>query len=203
MWSDNAELQQDTALSGTLHFCPSDAQQLQATVFPFSLVATDETGARAEKRYTIVLGALKVPPPPTPAPGPAPVCDTVGPAITHTPHANIPTSGNLHLSATIADADGVYDATVFYSTTAPADLANPDLTQMTAIDMLFVGGTNVDSSYAATIPNPVYADAPGTTATIYYVLRSTDEDDSVTGCAYNTSYDPPTGVHSFVVKRSQ
>ena len=206
VWNDNAELMQDTPLSGMLHFCPSADQQLAATLFPFTLVASDETGARAEKRYTIVLGALKVPPKPMPTPTPGaagPMCDAIGPTITHTPHKDITTSGNLHLYATVADADGVYDATVFYSTTAPADLAKPDLTKMTAIDMLFVGGSSVQSSFAATIANPVYADPPGTTATIYYVLRATDADDAVAGCAYHSSYDPPTGVHSFVVKRSQ
>jgi hypothetical protein len=222
-WTEGGALTQDGPLTGTLRFCPS-AAQLQAaatSVFPFALVATDASGARAEKRYTIVLGALpKLPPPaptptptptptpnptptPTPTPTPGPMCDLVAPAIAHSPHKDITTTGNLHLYATVTDASGVYDATVLWSTTKPADLAHPDLAKLQPLDMAYLGGPLTDSDFGATIPNPVLASAPGTTATIYYVIRSTDTADAVDGCGYNTAYDPPTGVHSFVVKRAQ
>jgi len=203
-WNDNATLTADGPLSGTLHFCPSEAQAQAATIYPFSFTAEDDAGTRVEKRYTVVLGALKVPVPPPPPPGPnpppPPVCDPVAPSITHKPHPNYTGTGNLHLYATVDDPTGVYDATAFWSTTPPADPANPDLAQMTAIDMLPTGGTINATDFAATIPSPVAGAPSGTAVTIYYLLRATDDDDSVAGCPYHTTYSPDGGVYSFVVK---
>jgi hypothetical protein len=138
---------------------------------------------------------------PTPDPTPMPVCDTTPPAITHSPHKNITTTGNLHLYAEVTDSDGVYDANVYWSTDAPADPNNPDLTLMTFLPMTFSGGTTTDSNFAAVIDNPNYGLPSGTTTTIYYVIVATDTDDSVTGCSYHTTYSPETGVYSFVVKQ--
>ncbi|HEY7955494.1 MAG TPA: hypothetical protein VII38_09375 [Polyangia bacterium] len=201
VWSEGGVLTQDDALSGQLKFCPTLAQAQAGTIYPFSIVATDEGGRRAEKRYTIVLGQLAVTPPPTPT-TPPPECDDVAPVIAHQPHANITTAGNLHLYADVGDADGVYGVTVFWSTDAPADLVDPDLTQMNALDLVLVSGDAVQGSYAATLPNPVYADPPGTTATIYYLLAASDADDRVAGCPYHVTFAPDTGLYSFVVKRS-
>jgi hypothetical protein len=198
VWTDNGSINQDTPLGGRLRFCPSQDQQMQGTVFPFTLVATDESGARAEKRYTIVLGQLRTPPQMPQMPGTT--CDKTPPVITTTPHADITTSGNLHIYATIDDPSGVYDAYVFWSTTDPGP--NPDLTTMEPIEMSYLGGTSTSADFGATITNPVVNSMPGTTATIYYLIRSTDAADFVTGCTYNTAYAPATGDYSFVVKRS-
>ncbi len=73
---------------------------------------------------------------------------------------------------------------------------------MNAIDMLVVGGTATAADFAATIPNPVKTALPGTQATIYYLIRSTDYADAVPGCGYNTAYSPAGDVYSFVVTRS-
>jgi hypothetical protein len=201
-WPDNATLAQDGPLSGTLHFCPTSDQALAATIYPLAIDATDENQQSAEKRYTIVLGTIARPSPsPSPSPSPQP-CDTTGPTLVHTPHKDITTAGNLHLSATVSDADGVAGATVYWSTSAPADPTRPDPAAMTALPMLFVGGTQTMSSFAATIPNPVLSDPVGTTATIYYFISATDEDDRVAGCTAHTAVSPAAGVYSFVVKRA-
>jgi hypothetical protein len=202
-WPDGATLTQDGPLTGTLQFCPTANQAQGASIYPLAIDATDENQQSAEKRYTIVLGTIARPSP-TPSPSPSPLpCDATGPAIVHTPHKDITTTGNLHLSATVSDADGVAGATVYWSTTAPADPTRPDATAMTALPMLFVGGTVAMSSFAATIPNPVISDPVGTTATIYYFIRATDEDDAVPGCSAHTTDSPAAGVYSFVVKRAQ
>jgi hypothetical protein len=200
-FSDNGSVEQQSALSGRLRFCPSAAQQMNGTVYPFTVVAVDGSGARAEKRYTIVLGKLATPPPQAPPANPATTtCNATAPTITTTPHADITTAGNLHIYATVDDPNGVYDATVFWSTDPPAN--PPDPTTMNPIDMSYLGGGTNSVDFGATIPNPVVADAPGTTATIYYLIRATDAADSVMGCPYNTSFSPAGGTYSFVVKRS-
>ena len=210
-WPDNASLTADSPLSAKLSFCPTAAQLKAASVFPLTLTATDDTGAKAEKRYTIVLGNLPKPPAPAPSPSPTPspspspgsTCDTTPPVIIHTPHGDITTAGNLHLSAEITDPSGVYNAVVFYTTTPPANPQNPDLSTFATVDMLFVGGSATDGQYAATLPNPVLNDAPGTTATIYYVIAASDNADAMTGCSYNVAFNPLKGDYSFVVKRAQ
>jgi hypothetical protein len=194
LWADNAAVQPDGPTSGTLHFCPSATQQQTTTIYPFTIVATDENGATAEKRYTVVLGALQPPPPPPP-----PTCDMTPPVITHKPHPNYTGTGNLHFYADVMDASGVYDATVFWSTSPPVDPTNPDLTAMTPIAMLQVGGTATDPSFAATLNNPNVGMPSGTATTIYYLLRATDAADAVPGCSFNTTFNPTTGVYQFVV----
>lgn len=203
-WTANGTITQETPLSGRLRFCPSKDQQMQGTVYPFTLVATDESGARAIKRYTIVLGQLAVPPV-VPSSSPTSTsCSTSAPAITHTPHGDITTAGNLHLYATIDAANGIYDAWVFWSTTAPPSpsVGPPDPSTMNPVQMSWLGGSSTSADFGATIPNPVVNDAPGTTQTIWYLLRSTDAADAVMGCAYNTTFSPSSGTYSFTVKRS-
>ncbi|HEX8951319.1 MAG TPA: hypothetical protein VF945_05715, partial [Polyangia bacterium] len=197
----------DGPLSGQLRFCPSKALAQAQTIFPFSLVATDAGGARAEKRYTVVLGLqpppVVAPPPDNPNPNPPPpVCDTAGPIIQTTPHADITTVGNPHIYAQISDAQGVYNAVVFWSTDPPLDPMNPDLFAMNAVDMNLLSGSSQDGQWGGTIPSPVLNAAPGTTATIYYVIGSTDNDDAVAGCQYHASFSPASGVYSFVITRA-
>ncbi|HEX6838994.1 MAG TPA: hypothetical protein VF334_20590 [Polyangia bacterium] len=177
------------------------------TIFPFSLVATDDGGARAEKRYTIVLGALAPPvvtppanpnPNPTPDP-PPPTCDSAAPTIQTTPHGDLTTVGNPHISAELSDPHGVYDGVVFWSTDPPLDPLSPDLLSMNTVDMELLSGTAQDGQWGATIPSPVIDSPPGTSATIYYVIGTTDDDDAVAGCPYHATFSPASGVYSFVI----
>ncbi len=191
-WADNAELDVSGPLSGALHFCPSAAQQQATSIFPFSVVAMDDSGALAVKRYTVVLGAVVTPPV-------QPSCGTTPPTITHNPHPNYTGTGNLHLNAEVTDPDGVYDATVFWSTSAPADPANPDVSAMTQLDMVQVGGTATDTMFTTTITNPNKGLPSGTRTTIYYLIRATDHDDQVAGCDFHTTNLPSGGVFSFTV----
>jgi hypothetical protein len=215
-WVDGATLEVQGPLSGRLRFCPSKAQAMARTIFPFTIVATDDGGARAEKRYTIVLGKLAppvvAPPPPDPTPNPNPnpnpnpmpvnTCDTTAPTVMHTAHANLTTVGNPHIYATIADKHGIYGAGVFWSTTAPADPNNPDLFAMNYQDMSLLSGTVTNGEWGATIPSPVINSPAGTTATIYYLVAVTDDDDAVAGCQYHATFVPAQGVYSFVIKRA-
>jgi hypothetical protein len=57
-WADGATLKQGGPLDGTLRFCPTAEQAAQTSVFPLLLVADDQSGGHAEKRYTIVVDAL-------------------------------------------------------------------------------------------------------------------------------------------------
>jgi hypothetical protein len=187
---DGASIGSDAALAGTLRFCPPAALAAAQTIFPFTLVATDDGGARAEKRYTIVLGATTAPPvtPPT-----APSCDA--PVIATTPHANLTTVGNPHIYAEVSDGHAVAGATVYWSTDAPADPSNPDLVAMNVVAMELQSGTAQDGQWGGTIPSPVIDDAPGTSATIYYVIVADDD------CPARAA-SPASGVYSFVIKEA-
>ena len=211
-WSDGATLERDGPLSGRLRFCPPTAQTAAHSIFPLSVVATDAGGARAEKRYTVVLGTLPAPvvvpmPGPSPTPGPSPSpssgCDTLGPTIQHSPHGAITTAGNPHLYATLADLDGIYDGNVYWSTTPPLDPVNPDLSTMNVVAMQLLSGSLSSGDWGATIPSPVASAAPGTSATLYYVIVATDADDARSGCAFHTTVSPTSGVYSFVIKRAR
>jgi hypothetical protein len=210
---DGATISADGPLSGHLRFCPSKTLAQAQSIFPFTIVATDDGGARTEKRYTIVLGILAppvvLPPPPSPTPNPDPnpmptptTCDTVSPTIVTTPHGDITTVGNPHIYAQISDPHGIYNAVVFWSTEPPIDPENPDLFAMDAVDMQRLSGTAQDGQWGGTIPSPVIDDPAGTTATIYYVIGTTDDDDAVSGCAYHATFSPASGVYSFVIKRA-
>ena len=204
---DGATITRDGPLSGQLKFCPSKTLAAAQTIFPLSLVATDEGGARAEKRYTVVLGILAPPvvtPPanPNPDPNPTTTCDTAAPAIAHTPHADITTVGNPHIYAQISDPHGIYNAVVFWSTDPPLDPENPDLFAMNSVDMQLLSGTTQDGQWGGTIPSPVIDQPAGTTATIYYVIGTTDDDDAVAGCQYHATFSPTSGTYSFVIKRA-
>jgi hypothetical protein len=206
-----ATLDRDGPLSGQLRFCPPKTLAAQQTIFPFRIVATDDGGARTEKRYTVVLGIQPPPvvapdpnpnPNPNPTPDPPPVCDTVAPTIETTPHGDITTVGNPHIYAQISDPHGIYDALVFWSTTPPDDPANPDLLAMDVVEMELLSGGSQDGQWGATIPSPVFDEAPGTSATIYYVVATTDDDDADAGCTYHATFSPAAGVYSFVIERA-
>ena len=210
-WPDGATLTGDGPLSGSVRFCPTAAQLAATSIFPLTLTASDGGGAHAEKRYVIVIGTL--PPKVTPPPPPddmlpldlgagdmsAPACDTTTPAIVHTPHANLTSTGNPHISAELSSTAQIADAAVYWSTLPPADASHPDLTAMTRIDMLLLSGTYSDGQFGATIPSPVAGSAPGTRSDIYYVIVATDGADGVAGCSAHTSMSPMGAVDHFVI----
>ena len=68
--------------------------------------------------------------------------------------------------------------------------------------MELLTGTSQDGQWGGTIPSPVLDSMPDTTATIYYVIGTTDNDDALAGCQYHASFSPVTGVYSFVIKRA-
>jgi hypothetical protein len=53
---DGARLEATGPLGGILQFCPTAAQLADGGILSFDLVALDGNGARAEKRYRVVLG---------------------------------------------------------------------------------------------------------------------------------------------------
>ena len=207
---EGATIDRDGPLSGKLKFCPAKTLAQTQTIFPFTIVATDGGGARTEKRYTVVLGILAPPvvvpvtnPDPNPNPNPPPpTCDTVAPTIVTTVHGDITTVGNPHIYAQISDPHGIYNAIVFWSTTPPDDPMNPDLFAMNSVDMQELSGTAQDGQWGGTIPSPVIDSPAGTSATIYYVIGTTDDDDALAGCQYHATFSPASGVYSFVIKRA-
>jgi hypothetical protein len=192
-WPSGATLDVAGPLAGRVRFCPS-AQQIQATtIFPLTLVATDAGGARAEKRYTIVIGTLAATDMGAADMMPTAGCVTTAPTIVHTPHADVTTTDNLHLYAQLSAPVEIAGATLYWSTVAPPDLARPDLPAMNSVDMLLLAGTYANGQFGATIASPVAGSAPGTRADIYYVIAA------ISGCGGNVSFSPTSGVDHFVI----
>jgi hypothetical protein len=190
LWNDNATLRQSDSTSGVLHFCPSSDQQQQGTIFPFSVIASDDGGAMAEKRYSVVLGTIT-------GVGPS-TCATAPPVVNHMPQGNITTSSDISLSAEVTDMVGIDSVSIYWSTTAPADPQNPDLTVMNAVNMEFVAGTATDGTYAGSIPNPTTTSADPSDP-VYYLIQAIDANDTIMGCNTMATNSPQTGVNMFTV----
>ena len=211
---NGATVSADGPLSGTLQVLPVEGAGDGADDLPFTIVATDDGGARAEKRYTIVLGILAppvvLPPPPSPTPNPDPnpmptptTCDTASPTIVTTPHGDITTVGNPHIYAhDLRSARHLQRRRLLVDGAAARSREPRPLRHGRRRHAAPVGHARRDGQWGGTIPSPVIDDPAGTTATIYYVIGTTDDDDAVSGCAYHATFSPASGVYSFVIKRA-
>ncbi|MSP62975.1 MAG: hypothetical protein EXR72_22095 [Myxococcales bacterium] len=184
----NADYAPATATTGSLRFCPSPEQIAKTNLYALTLVADDGKNPRVFKPYTVVV-----------RPPPMVVCTSKPPVITTAPHADITTTGNLHIAATISDDLGVFASRVLWSTTPPANPKQPDLGAFQPLPLGRKTGDGKSGAYEAVIPNPVVTSPSGATKRIYYVVAAFD-DDMPQGCAHQT-VSPGMGVFSFLVTR--
>ncbi len=179
---DGSMLTQTDDFDATWHWCPSDAQIAAQDQYVLHLGADDGTN-QATKDYLIVLRA------PTQM-----NCPGTPPVITHSPPPAQSTLLDLTITADISDDVGLDGAPLlYYSTTAPP--TPPDLTMMQQAAMALSAGDMLSGTYQGTIPNPVASAAPGTQATIYYLIEARDDDDPTGACDHVTDA-PPTGTFS-------
>jgi len=140
---DGATLSATGPFTAHWHWCP--AADIGVDRKTLQVAATDESKQAAHLVYRIAIQR------------------GCGPAITHTP-TDASTTDDVVIHADVAEDQGIKSAKLYYSTTMPA--ATPDLGAMTAIVMQSTGG----KTFAATVPNPAAASAPGTQVTLYYVM---------------------------------
>jgi hypothetical protein len=180
-----AVLTQQGGLSGTWHWCPSQAQIAGEDQYQLTLSADDLLNPKTIKHYLIV---LRKPPKPD--------CPGNPPGIVHSP-ADESTIVNLTVTATISDDLGLKGSPLFYySLTPPA--SPPNLGTMTQLSMILLTGTTKNGTWGADVPNPVAAMPAGSSANLYYVIVADDNDDAAGDCDHMTQA-PSTGSYSMTV----
>jgi len=166
---EGARLERDSNNRAFWHWCPTAAQISAGDRYQLRLEADDGSNPASIKDYTIVLRKNLG----SDCPGGAPTID-------HTPE-NDSTMLGLTVPATITDDQGFKNAPLFYySLTEPS--ATPNLGEMIQLDMLLIEGDNSGGLWAAEVPNPVAGMGSGASATVYYVMVATDNDDQAGDC---------------------
>jgi hypothetical protein len=180
---EGATVEGSGGLTGTWHWCPSQAQaQSDDDRFTLTLAADDLTNPKTLKTYLVVLRN-----------GTRPDCPGDAPAIAHTP-ADETTINGLTVAAEISDDLGLKQPPLFYySTSNPGP--NPDLGQMTQLTMILIDGSMQSGTWAADVPNPVATEPAGTAEELYYVIVADDDDDDRGDCDHVTE----SSVYSMTV----
>ncbi len=187
---DNFAFDQDQPMGGRFDFCPDDKQIDAADRYAVTFVAEDRDGHIATKKYTIVLRKELLS-----------GCPGEPPQINHTPPATQATVLDLSVAATVSDDVGVAGSPVLYfSDQAPADPANPDFATFTQVQMSRQSGNAQSGTYTGTIPNPVLSQAVGSTASVYYFIEASDNDDQAGPCDHRATA-PDGDVFELVVER--
>jgi hypothetical protein len=185
------QLEQTSGLEATFDWCPTPKQIDGGDRYTLNLAADDGAGHVGRKKYVIVLRKEL-----------GNGCPGAAPVVTHTPPGPQTTVLDIPVSATVSDDLGLAAPPVlYYATTAPADPAHPDFGQFVQLATRRVSGDARNGSYAAAIPNPVLAATPGTSATLYYFLEATDNDDATGSCDHRTRA-PAGDVYTVTVTRS-
>ena len=162
--------------SGHFHWCPTPDEISMSLRWTIALSANDGSHAPVEHDFVVVL---------LPAMGMN--CGTGAPpsvAITSPAEgASVVYDNGFAVSATVTDDHGLSSAPLlFYSTTAPDDLTNPDVT---TFELVSLSQNGTGSTYDATIPT--LGLAPGDTATVYVLVSATDNDDPTNAACDHTT----------------
>ncbi len=183
---DGTTLTQDSELTGSWSFCPTQEQLDADDRYNLILSADDGDNPPTLKDYLIVLRTESK----TDCPGEAPVVD-------HTPE-DVSSVNDLTITAQVSDDVGIkYEPLLYYSLSPTGD--PPDVTQMTQLTMLLLDGDMQNGSWGADVPNPVVNSSPGSTAQLYYVIVVQDNDDVEGSCDHLTQA-PASGSYTITVE---
>ncbi len=182
---EGAGLEQSGPFTALWHWCPTAAQIDAQDRYSLVLAAADGQSPETIKNYLIVLRKA-----------PKPNCEGLPPEVAHTP-ANESTQLSLVIPVAISDDLGLKnEPLLYYSSTPPA--SPPDLGAMQQTTMLLISGDMTSGTWAADVPNPVASMPMGASATIYYVVVATDNDDAAGDCDHLTQA-PVQGAFSMKV----
>ncbi|MBK8172637.1 MAG: PPC domain-containing protein [Sandaracinaceae bacterium] len=178
----SAQITQTGAKSAEFHWCPTPEQVSAQERWTIRLEADDGDHAPTPHDYIAVLRGTPKPS----CPGEAPTVAITSPAD----GARVSASGAISISISAQDELGLRDAPLlYYTTTAPADLSDPDLA---AFDDQ-IEAEAVGANWLARIPAMDLA--IGEEVTIYIVATATDNDDTAgTDCDHRSD----TPVLTFV-----
>jgi hypothetical protein len=185
---DDAELIQDSGLTGSWSWCPNKAQ-LDEDRHRLVLSADDGENEKTLKNFLIV---LRQPPRPD-CPGEAPV-------VMHTP-ADVSTVLDIEISAEISDDLTLKNEPILYYTfTQPGDPI--DFSALSLVQMELSSGDFTRGTWTGRIPNPVSDDPEGTQQKIWYIIAAGDDDDAAGNCDHVTEA-PVGGTYEMTVTRSE
>jgi len=184
---DAAELVQHDETTGTWSWCPTRDQIAASDRYTLHLTADDFDNPTTRKDYLLVIRSSS-----------GEDCPGDAPEITHLP-ADWDSVLDLPVTATVSDTEGLkFEPLLYYSLSDPG--SPPDITQMTQLTMTLSSGTMQDGVWDVKIPNPV-ANEPGSSATVWYSIAATDNDD-VSGNCDHTTEAPDGGTYQVTVANS-
>ncbi len=183
---EGAELIQDTGLTATWMFCPTQTQIQAEDIYTLRLSADDGDNAAVTKNFVVVLRKAQK----AGCPGGAPV-------IEHTP-MDVNGINDVEIRAHVTDDVGIkYEPLLLFATSDPG--TPPDLGAMTQVSMTKVSGNQQDGEWLGRIPNPVAAS--GGSRDLFYILVARDDDDAAADCDHLTQ-EPASGSYQISVTAS-
>ncbi len=189
---DGYVFSQDGPMEGIFHWCPTKRQIDGAERYTLNLAADDRDGHLTRKKYVIVLRRKM-----------EDECTGSPPSITHNPPNSVETVQDPAVNISVSDDIGLSGLPLlYYSLEQPADPANPVFSQFVQVIMNRVSGDSKNGQYVGHITNPVVADPPGTSRTVYYFFEAVDSDEELLGC-YHRTRDPSNNVYSLVVTHGE
>jgi hypothetical protein len=171
---DGATLTAEGGQMAKWHWCPTKDQEAEDR-YTLTLSADDGDNPKTIKNYLIVLRGG----------GDGSNCPGLPPTIDHTPQDET-TNLDIALTATVTDDKGIKDAPLLYYTTVDPG-SSPSLSTMTQLTTVQQSGDALSGTYVATVPNPVAAQSPGSSITLYYVFVADDDDDTMGNCDHTTT----------------
>ena len=181
---EGAELTQTGPLTGVWKWCPT-ASQLEKSTHQVTFTARDGDNDEVTKDFLILLLA-----------GQKCECCGTPPAVVHTPK-NESTLLDVKITAEVSDDKGLKTSPILmYSFKDPG--AEPRKAQMIPINMKQESGDLKKGVWSVDVPNPVAGKPAGSSAELYYVILTHDNDDPVGNCDHRP-LSPSTGSYKITV----
>ncbi|MGE3547791.1 MAG: PPC domain-containing protein, partial [Kofleriaceae bacterium] len=162
-----SELTQDGGHTASWHWCPTKEQAVE---YRHTLYLSADDGDNPKKIKELVFTVRE---------GNGTTCPGTGPVIDHTV-SNVMTILDIPVTASVTDDMGLKGAPMlYYSHTPPPDPVDPQT--MTQVEMVLDNG-----KYTAKVKNPAVMLPAGMSATVYYVIVASDDDDPIGTCDHTT-----------------
>lgn len=179
---DGATITDNGDKTGVFNWCPTPDQVNSSLRYTIAMQATDEDASHepTEHDYIIVLRGTARPD----CPGSAPTISISAPSE----GGRVTYAGGFEITASASDDMGLRDAPLlYYTTTEPEDLSNPDVTSFDQVSFASEGG-----SFHARVPSLGLGE--GDETEVWIVASAVDNDDTEgTACDHQTD----TAVLSF------
>ncbi len=175
--------------TGAWEWCPSREQKDVADQWSLTLSADDGDNEPTLKDFVIILRKPS-----------GEGCPGEFPDITHDV-VDFNTVLDLELVATITDDQGLRgQPAVLYAFEDPGNPVQFDKLNNVAT-MELSDGDERNGTWSATIPNPVANEPEGSTATLWYLVQASDNDDVDGDCDHRTDA-PPVGAYQVAITNS-